>query len=106
MIHANEPFPNVESEDLPLPLLVAKRWNFPLQCHTLDDVFYYAIVDWIAGLTNCDTIHASNLWVNLRHSVSFGETPISIMSMSYDDGYHETSQRHYTNENGLYFITI
>lgn len=106
MIHANEPFSDAEDANLPIPLLVAKRWDFPLQYHVVNGVYYYAIIDWIAGLTNCDTLHASNLWGNLRRSIDVVESPISIMSMSYDDGYHEASQRYYTNESGLNYITI
>jgi len=106
MSDANELFLNAEDTNLPIPLFVAKRWDFSLQYHIVDGIYYYAVIDWIAGLTNCDTLHASNLWGNLRRSIDVGDKMFSNISMSYDDGYHEAVKRHYTDENGLYLITI
>ncbi len=37
-------------DDTPLPLIVAKQWNFPLRYAQTDTDMYYAIQDWIVGL--------------------------------------------------------
>jgi hypothetical protein len=37
--------------DTPLPLIVAKRWGFPLAHHVTEDGMFYAVQDWIRGLT-------------------------------------------------------
>lgn len=38
----------------PLPLIVAERWNFPLQFHVADNEYVYSLQDWVAGLTQGD----------------------------------------------------
>ncbi|MDX1992160.1 MAG: hypothetical protein SF029_07215 [bacterium] len=42
--------PETESSSLPLPLLVAQKWKFPLAFAQTDEGTFYAVQDWIAGL--------------------------------------------------------
>lgn len=44
------------NNDTPLPLIVAKRWNFPLAHVRTADGIFYAIQDWLKGLTGLDDV--------------------------------------------------
>lgn len=48
-INANEP------DDRPLPLIVAEKWDFKLDYAHLGDNYFYAIQDWVTGLTSSNT---------------------------------------------------
>jgi hypothetical protein len=45
------PDPATNLNDTPLPLLVAKRWNFPLATQENTHGLVYAIQDWMRGLS-------------------------------------------------------
>jgi hypothetical protein len=42
---------DTSNSDEPLPLIVAKRWNFPLAHIKNEDGNFYAVQDWMRGLT-------------------------------------------------------
>lgn len=42
------------ANDLPLPLVVAKRWNFPLAHMETETSTLYALQDWMRGITGED----------------------------------------------------
>ncbi|MDX1995306.1 MAG: hypothetical protein SF029_23180 [bacterium] len=72
--------PAAEFETLPLPLLVAKKWGFPLQHYVQQDgETLYAIQDWIAGLTEEPTAKAAEMWRYLKK-----QTRISTTSLPFD----------------------
>lgn len=48
--HTKEMFPK-DPSNLPLPLIVAESWQFPLAFHIVDGQHLYAIQDWVRGLT-------------------------------------------------------
>lgn len=50
--------------DTPLPLLVAKRWDFPLAFVETDDGLYYSVQDWLRGLTG--EIDVRRNWVKFK----------------------------------------
>lgn len=43
-----------ELDELPLPLIVADRWDFPLRHIYRSETFLYVIRDWVAGLTQAE----------------------------------------------------
>ena len=43
-----------DRDNAPLPLIVAKKWDFPLVFHIVEGVHYYAIQDWMRGLLEID----------------------------------------------------
>ena len=50
----------------PLPLIVAEKWNFRLQYYLIESVAWYAIQDWIVGLTGSTTIKAGEVWRQMK----------------------------------------
>ena len=57
-------FPEHDSgnDDTPLPLLVAKKWDFPLAFHVVEGQYYYAVQDWVRGLFGEEDIR--HIWAN------------------------------------------
>jgi hypothetical protein len=88
-----------EDNDTPLPLLVAKRWNFPLAYHETEDGVYYAIQDWVRGLTDGSTLQVAKIWANLKVQSS-----ISNRTLPYAATDGKTYQRDYTDDKGLYLV--
>jgi hypothetical protein len=51
-----------DDDTTPLPLIVARQWGFPLQHHVVDGEYWYALKDWVAGLTGeTDATSVNNL---------------------------------------------
>ena len=48
----------------PLPLIVAEKWSFPLTYVIENEIYWYSITDWVAGLT--DTRYPGDRWGELR----------------------------------------
>lgn len=92
-------FDNTDSNQLPLPLLVAREYGFKLSYHEDGNDYWYAIQDWIAGINSCDISRASNLWQKMLN-----ETVISIHGLDYTATDGKTYQRPHTNDKGLYDI--
>jgi DNA-damage-inducible protein D len=90
-------------EKQPLPLLVARQWDFPLQYHVQEGEYWYAIQDWIAGLLVVDTETASRRWEEFRRSQK-AETTVSISSLNYTARDNKQYKRDFTNDKGLYII--
>jgi hypothetical protein len=83
----------------PLPLLVARDWNFPLACHETNTGTMYAVQDWIAGLASCEKTKAAELWRKMEI-----QTGNSITSLPYTASDGKTYQRPFTDAEGLYQI--
>jgi hypothetical protein len=49
-----------ETEQTPLPLIVAQRWNFPLAHVQTENGIVYAIQDWMRGLSGEEDVR--QLW--------------------------------------------
>jgi len=87
-------------DDTPLPLIVAKQWNFPLRYAQTDTDMYYAIQDWIVGLQGGTTTKAALVWKDFRKK----QTSVSNASLPYKATDGKTYKRPFTNDKGLYTI--
>ena len=90
---------NQPLEDIPLPRIVARRWEFPLAWHDAEACEMYAVQDWIAGLASCGTTQAARLWKDMQ-----GKTTDRIVSLPYVATDGKTYRRAYTDDEGLYKI--
>jgi hypothetical protein len=86
----------------PLPLLVAKRWNFPLASHETDDGVYYAVQDWIRGLTGVEDVR--KLWSKFQKSDVWNEMSTWGRPLPYKAKDGKTYKRDHTTDKGLYLI--
>jgi len=86
-------------DDTPLPLIVAKRWDFPLAHVQTDEGMYYAVQDWIVGLQGGTTTKASRTWKEFRV-----QTVVSAVTLPYMAKDKKKYQRPHTNEKGLYLV--
>jgi hypothetical protein len=95
-----------DDQDLsPLPQLVAQKWNFQLAQHRKEDQVFYAIQDWIRGLTGEENgSKISRMWVDLRQKNPVFETFVSIESLPYKASDGKTYFRDHTIDKGLYMI--
>lgn len=91
-----------------LPLIVAERWGFPLQYHTIDEVQYYSVLDWIRGVAQDNTPKAtSDRWTAMKRRFKQigNETPTWCRSLPYKAADNKNYRRDYTDAQGLYSIT-
>ena len=58
-----------ENDNTPLPLIVAKKWGFPLAFHIVDGKYMYAIQDWVRGLLGEDDIRKT--WTKFKAQKTF-----------------------------------
>lgn len=90
-------------ENTPLPLIVAKKWNFPLQYHQDNHERYlYSIQDWIAGLT--ETSNPRRVWSDLKRQntdIDMYDQTVHLPYIAKDD---KTYQMDFTDDKGLYLI--
>lgn len=89
-------------QDLPLPLIVAQRWGFPLAHVEVEGEVYYAIPDWIRGLTNVD--NASRVWSDLKSTGKQMNLYGSTVELPYMAKDGKTYQTEHTDDKGLYRI--
>ena len=71
------PADDSSADDTPLPLIVAKRWNFPL-AHIKNTIgVYYAIQDWMRGLTGeADT---RKMWSYFKKQATWNQDRKSVV---------------------------
>jgi hypothetical protein len=96
----NTLFPVISDGDdssLPLPLIVAQKWNFPLAHVQTPDGYFYAVQDWIRGLTGESDVRKSQSWMKKQMSISTRQLPYIAT-----DG--KTYQVDFTDDKGLYHI--
>jgi hypothetical protein len=60
------------SDNTPLPLIVAKRWNFPLAYVETPNGNLYAVQDWMRGLSGEHNV--STMWGMLKKTVTGKQT--------------------------------
>lgn len=87
-------------QHLALPLIVAQKWHFPLAHTVHDNENWYAIQDWISGLTSSDTRKFGEMWRQMTQV----QMRISITPLSYVARDGKTYKRDFTNDRGLYLI--
>jgi hypothetical protein len=90
-----------ESDDRPLPLIVADMWDFPLQYVADDeDEYFYAIEDWIAGITSEESRYkVQQSWDKMKKKLS-----ISVRKSPFTNAQGRVDQKDFTDDNGLYLI--
>lgn len=90
-------------ENLPLPLIVAQKWNFPLAYVIEEGIYFYAIQDWIGGLTN--VAKPSTVWYDLkRENEDIIQLSGSTRTFPYIAKNGKTYQMDFTDDKGLYLI--
>ncbi|MEP6987673.1 MAG: hypothetical protein ABI970_18860 [Chloroflexota bacterium] len=94
--------PNSNSDDTPLPLIVAKRWNFPLAYAETEDGVLYAVQDWMRGLSGEENIR--NLWAMFKKTEAGKQMLNSIVRLPYKAGDGKSYKRDYTTDKGIYLI--
>lgn len=93
-------------DDLPLPLIVAHRWNFQLSTLIHDGVQLYCLRDWLTGLV--DRTFAMKKIRSLRHGGVFSKyTPIGggVFARQETLPNGETIEIEYVADKMLYLLT-
>lgn len=84
----------------PLPILTASLYDFPLAFHVKDGVYYYAILDWVAGLTGeVDVKLVARMWDNFKNQTSFSKGTLKLPYVASDG---KTYQRDFVMDETLY----
>ncbi|MCC6975489.1 MAG: hypothetical protein IT322_15900 [Anaerolineae bacterium] len=90
------------ANDLPLPLVVAKRWNFPLAHMETETNTLYALQDWMRGITGEDDTR--HLMAKFKKTDAGRQMWNSVQRLPYRASDGKTYNRDYTNDKGLYLI--
>jgi hypothetical protein len=91
-----------DDRELPLPLIVAQKWNFPLAYVEYKDTLVYAIQDWIRGLTG--TENPNRVWSDTKRSIKQIQLFDSIVPLPYKASDNKTYQVEHIDDKGLYLI--
>ncbi|MBC7871479.1 MAG: hypothetical protein H7Y09_11625 [Chitinophagaceae bacterium] len=95
--------PAAGNQDLPLPLIVAQKWNFPLAYVEAEDGTFFAVQDWIRGLIGeGNATKISHVWTDIQRKSTLFQSADSIRSLPYLASDGKTYQRDYTTDKGLY----
>jgi hypothetical protein len=94
------PDDDAQADNTPLPLIVAKRWNFPLAHIQREDAMYYAVQDWMRGLTGENDTR--KIWSYFKKQSVWSQMSSSTRRMPYVTSNGKSQQRDYTNDKGLY----
>jgi hypothetical protein len=86
-------------DDRPLPIIVAEKWKFSLASVETPKGNFYAVQDWIKGLTTSDSHKAKLIWGQIKKQKLISNQPLSYIA---SDG--KTYQRDFTDDKGLYLI--
>ncbi len=90
------------TDNTPLPLIVAKRWNFSLIHVQAENNFLYAVQDWMRGLTGeNDTRY---LLSKFKKTDAGQQMWNSVQRLPYTATDGKTYKRDYTTDKGLYLI--
>lgn len=96
------PDADTPTDNTPLPLIVAKRWNFPLAYVETPKGNLYAVLDWMRGLSGEDNV--STMWAMFKKTKAGKQTFNSIERLPYKASDGRTYKRDYTTDKGLYLI--
>jgi hypothetical protein len=91
------------NDDTPLPLLVAKKWGFPLAFHIVEGTHMYAIQDWVRGLFGEQDIR--HIWSYFKKQNPNYGTSCPTSRMAYKTSNGRTHMRDFTTDKGLYLFT-
>ena len=84
-------------ENTPLPLVIAKRWNFPLRRVLDDDENFYAIRDWLNGILL--TSHPKVIQFHYRHQDPYAKIPVKLFT--FKKLRNKNLDLHFTTQTGL-----
>jgi hypothetical protein len=90
------------ADDTPLPLIVAKRWNFPLAYVQTEEGMYYAVQDWMRGLTGED--NTRYLLAKFKKTDAGKQMWNSSQRLPYKAADGKTYKRDFIDDKGLYLI--
>jgi hypothetical protein len=93
---------NSNNEELPLPLIVAQRWNFPLAHVQTEAGMVYAVQDWMRGLSGEESVR--NLWTKFKTTAAWNQLSTLIHQLPYKAKNGKTYQLDHTSDKGLYLI--
>ncbi|OQY57812.1 MAG: hypothetical protein B6245_15090 [Desulfobacteraceae bacterium 4572_88] len=88
------------SPEKPLPLIVAHKWDFKLGFHVAEGEHFYAIEDWIAGITESNARKAQIAWRDFRKR----DVSLRLTSLPHLGPDSKQYQKDHTNDHGLYLI--
>lgn len=91
---------NVDND--PLPLVVARRWDFPIAYHAMESTTYYSIQDWMRGLSGENDTR--KMWSYFKKQSAWEHMSSSTRRMPYVTSNKKTQQRDFTTDKGLYLI--
>lgn len=94
--------PVTGDENRPLPLIVAEKWGFPLAYVETESEFYFAVQDWIKGLTGADDVR--HIWANLQRREDMEQVLFSKQQLPYTASNGKTYQMDHVTDKGLYLI--
>jgi hypothetical protein len=93
---------NDDNEELPLPLIVAQRWNFPLAHIQTENGMVYAVQDWMRGLSGEQDVR--RLWDMFKKTEAGKVLSNSIGQWPYKASNGRTYQLDHLDDKGLYLI--
>ncbi len=88
-------FDTSSESELPLPLIVAQKWNFTLTYIDLEGIRWYALQDWVRGITGEEDVR--KIISKMKNQTSTSSRHLPYLA---DDG--KTYEREYTDDKGLY----
>lgn len=98
----------IEPDDdrTPLPLLVAKRWGFPLQYYIIEGEAWYSVLDWIKGITGAERPQTSKMWTKMKIQLSTSSRQLGdlLQSFSYLANDNKKYASDFAVDRGLYLI--
>ena len=86
-------------DNRPLPRIVASKWDFPLQHYQTDTDYFYAVQDWIAGLTSDTNTAAQKLWAKMKKQLSTSSRQLDYLASN-----GKTYSMDFVDDEGLYLI--
>jgi hypothetical protein len=90
------------NDNTPLPLIVANRWNFPLAHIQTDNGMFYAVTDWMRGLTGDEDIR--KILSAFKKTDAGKQLSNSIRQLPYKAKNGKTYKQDHVNDKGLYLI--
>ncbi|HUN07709.1 MAG TPA: hypothetical protein PLQ56_13960 [Aggregatilineales bacterium] len=96
------PVVNTILETDSLPVVVSKKWYFPLGSTSHQDKTYFAVHDWIAGLTGAKAANVAKTWNRIK-TRNLGIKTIIVQHVT---GKGRQVERPYTTDAGLFLITV
>lgn len=88
-------------DNRPLPLIVAERWGFPLQYHFIDGQYWYALQDWVSGLTQ---MQGSTLREQVRYLKEESTVRLNLTVAKYLANNGKNYDMPFANDESLYDV--